>query len=159
MNMNTNYAKYKANFGTGREVNLAAFGFSFYTQNSLKFGKTKTWTAEVTGFYNAPTIYQGAFKARTLWSVDAGMQKGIMKGKGTVKASVSDVFHSMRFRGVTDFAGQRASIVSRWESQQFKLAFNFRFGSNTVKAAKQRSGGADDETKRTQAGGGMGIGQ
>lgn len=159
MNMNTNYAKYKANFGAGREVDLAAFGLSFYTQNSLKFGKTKTWTAEVTGFYNAPTIYQGAFKARTLWSVDAGMQKAIMKGKGTVKGSFSDVFNSLRFRGVTDFAGQRASIVSRWESQQFKLAFNFRFGSNTVKAAKQRSGGADDETKRTQAGGGMGIGQ
>ncbi len=159
MNMNTNYAKYKADFGTGREVDLNAFGFSFYAQNSLKFGKAKTWTAELTGFYNAPTIYQGAFKARSLWSVDAGVQKQILGGKATAKASVSDVFDTLQFRGTTDFAGQKSTIISRWESQQFKLSLNYRFGSNTVKAAKQRNGGADDESKRVQSGGGIGIGQ
>ncbi|MES2881515.1 MAG: outer membrane beta-barrel family protein, partial [Bacteroidota bacterium] len=79
-NMNTNVSHYTANF-EDRKVDLNAFGFSFFTQNSLKFAKT--FTAELTGFYNAPTLFQGSFRSKTLWSVDAGLQKQIMKGNAT----------------------------------------------------------------------------
>jgi hypothetical protein len=157
-NISSNYSKYHADFGTGRKVDLDAFGFNFFAQNSLKFGKTKVWTAEVSGFFNAPTIYPGSFKGRSLYSVDAGLQKQVMKGRATIKTSVSDVFHTMRFRASSDFAGQSTHFGSRWESRQFKLAFNLRFGNNGVKPARQRSGGADDELKRTQQSGGVGIG-
>jgi len=155
-NMNANYSHYKANFGPGRIVDLDAFGFSMYAQNSLKFAKV--WTAEVTGFYNAPTIYQGSFKAKSLYSVDGGLSRQLMGGKGTLKASVSDIFHTLKFRGTTDFAGQSSVFSSRWESRQFKLNFVYRFGSNQVKGARQRTTGAEDENKRTQQSGGMGIG-
>jgi hypothetical protein len=105
-------------------------------------------------------VYQGAFKAKTLWSVDAGVQKVILKGQGNIKASVSDVFNSLQFRGTTDFAGQVSNLTSRWESQQFKLNFSYRFGNKQVKAAKQRTTGAEEEAKRVQGGnGGIGIGQ
>jgi hypothetical protein len=93
-----------------------------------------------------------------MYSVDAGLQKQVFKGKATIKTSVSDVFRTMRFRATTDFAGQSSRIGSRWESRQFKLSINWRFGNNGVKPARQRSGGAEDELKRTQGGGGMGIG-
>jgi iron complex outermembrane recepter protein len=159
-NINTNYSQYEADFGAGRKVDLDAFGLNAFVQNSLKFGKTKTWTAELTAFYNAPTIYQGAFKAKSLWAIDMGMQKQIMKGKGTLKASVSDVFRTLKFNGTQEFAGQSTKFSSQWESRQFKLSFNFRFGSNTVKAAKQKATGAEEENKRVQqGGGGIGIGQ
>ncbi len=161
-NISTNYSKYKANFGAGREVDVDAIGFSFFTQNSLKFGKNKTWTAEANGFFNAPTVYMGSFKGKTLWSMDAGIQKQLFEGKATIKASVSDVFGSLRFRATNDFAGQHTNFSSRWESRQFKLNFIFRFGSNQVKAARNRTGGAEEETKRaSQQGGngGMSIGQ
>jgi hypothetical protein len=155
-NISTNYSVYHADFGEGRKVDLDAFGFNFFAQNSLKFAKT--WTAELSGFYNAPTIYQGSFKGRSIYSVDAGLQKQVMKGKATIKASVSDLFHTMRFRATSDFAGQSTMLTSRWESRQFKLNFNFRFGNNGVKPARQRSGGADDELKRVQQSNGVGIG-
>ena len=48
--ISSNYSKYKADFGTGRKVDLDAFGFTFFAQNSLKL--TKTLTAELTAFYN-----------------------------------------------------------------------------------------------------------
>jgi hypothetical protein len=155
-NISTNYSKYHADFGSGRKVDLDAFGFNFFAQNSVKFAKT--WTAELSGFFNAPTIYQGSFKGRSLYSVDAGLQKQVFKGKATIKTSVSDVFHTMRFRATSDFAGQTTRFSSRWESRQFKLSFNFRFGNNGVKPARQRSGGADDELKRVQQSNGVGIG-
>jgi hypothetical protein len=155
-NVTTNYSKYKADFGSGREVDIEAFGFNLFAQNSLKFAKT--WTAELSGFFNAPTVYQGSFKGKSLYSIDAGMQKQIMKGKATVKASVSDVFQTMKFRATSDFAGQTTQFNSRWESRQFKLAVNFRFGNNGVKPARQRTTGAEDESKRVQQSSGVGIG-
>ncbi|MBK7122958.1 MAG: TonB-dependent receptor [Chitinophagaceae bacterium] len=158
-NVNSFYTSYHADFGTGRQINVKATGLSMYVQNSIKFAKT--FTAELTGFYNAPTVYQGTVKARSLWSVDAGLQKQVLKGKGTFKASVSDIFQTLKFRGVSDFAGQRSDIRARWESRQFKLNFVYRFGSSQVKAARQRTTGADDESKRAQGGGGVapGVGQ
>jgi len=159
LNMNSFYSMYEANFGAGRQIDVDAFGLNFFSQNTLKFGKTKTWTAELSGFYNAPTIYQGAFKMKAMYGVDAGMQKTVFKGQGTVKASVSDVFRTLRFRGTVDFAGQHSKAQGRWEAQQFKLSLNYRFGNSQVKAARQRSTGAEEENKRVQqGGGGIGIG-
>ena len=125
-------------------------------QHSLKFAKT--WTAEVSGFYNSPTIYQGSFKAHSLWNVDAGLQKQILKGKGTIKTSVSDIFHSLKFTGTSDFAGQKSIFTGTNETQMFKLNFVYRFGSNQVKAARQRNSGSEEENKRVQQSGGV-IGQ
>jgi iron complex outermembrane receptor protein len=126
-------------------------------QNSLKFAKT--WTAELSGFFNAPTIYQGSFKAKAMGGVDAGVQKQLWDGKATIKAAVSDIFHTLRFEGTSDFAGQKTTFSSQWESRQFKLNFVYRFGSSQVKGARQRSTASEEEAKRTQGGGGIGIGQ
>src|SRR5260221_10484149 len=38
--INSNYSKYKADFGTGRKVDLNAFGFNLFAQNRLKLAKT-----------------------------------------------------------------------------------------------------------------------
>jgi iron complex outermembrane receptor protein len=158
-NLSSNYSMYKADFGPGRKVDLNAFGLTLYAQNSLKLDKAKTWTAELTGFYVAPTIYQGAFKSKTLWSVDAGISKQLWNNKATVKASFSDLFNSLHFSGSQEFAGQTTRVRAQWESQQFKLNFVYRFGSSQVKAARNRNTGAEEELKRTQGGTGINVGQ
>ncbi|MEO5563854.1 MAG: TonB-dependent receptor [Chitinophagaceae bacterium] len=157
-NVNTYYSLYKADFGGGsRKVNLDVFSYNLYIQNSLKFGgKKKLWTAEVSGFYNAPSVWQGTFKSKALWSIDGGVQKVIFKGKGNLKASVSDIFKTLRWKGTSNFAGQITTASGNWESRQFKLNLSWRFGSNTVKAARTRKAASDEEIKRTQGGGGIG---
>ncbi|MEO8172640.1 MAG: outer membrane beta-barrel family protein, partial [Sediminibacterium sp.] len=149
----TNYSKYQADFGTGRKVDLDAFGFNLFAQNSVKF--SKTWTAELSGFYNAPTVYQGSFKGQAVYSVDAGISKQVMKGQGVVKVSVSDLFNTLRFRATSDFAGQATVFSFKQETQQLKLSFSYRFGNNGVKPARQRTTGAEEETKRVQSAGGV----
>jgi Outer membrane receptor proteins, mostly Fe transport len=156
-NVNSFYSHYKADFGSGRIIDLDVVAVNLFIQNSLKF--KKTWTAELTGFYNSPQVYQGTFKAKALWSIDGGLQKAIFKGKGTIKAAVSDIFHTLKFDAESDFAGQVTKPLARWESRQFKLNFTYRFGSNQVKAARQRSTSAEDENKRVQSGSGSIIGQ
>jgi iron complex outermembrane receptor protein len=151
--ISSNYSKYTADFGAGRKVDIDAFGLNLFVQNSLKFAKV--WTAELSGFYNAPTVYQGSFKGKSIYNIDAGLSKQVMKGKATLKASVSDILNSLRFRATSDFAGQTMIFGFKQETQQFKLAFSYRFGNNGVKPARQRTSGAEDETKRTQQSGGV----
>ena len=158
-NLNTYYSMYKADFGGGsRIINLDVFSYNLYMQNSLKFGKKKDWTAEVSGFYNAPTIWQGTFKSSAIWAIDGGVQKNILKGKGNLKASVSDIFKTLHWKGSSNFAGQLLTASGNFESRQFKLNFSYRFGSNQVKAARNRKAASEEETKRTE-GGGQGLNQ
>jgi hypothetical protein len=150
-----NYSKYKADFGTGRKISLDAMGLNLFVQNSYKF--KKNWTAELSGFYNAPTIYQGNFKGKAMGSVDMGVSKLLMKGKATIKAAVSDIFRTQRFNALSDFAGQQMRFIVQSETRQFKLSMNLRFGNTSMKPSKQKAAGAEDELKRVQQGsGGLG---
>ena len=158
-NLNTYYSMYKADFGGGnRKINLDVFSYNLYMQHSLKIGKKKSWTAEVSGFYNAPTIWQGTFESKSIWAIDGGIQKTIFKGKGNLKALVSDILKTLKWSGSSNFAGQYLLASGNFESRQFKLNLTYRFGSNQVKAARQRKLASEEESKRTQ-GGGQGIGQ
>ena len=157
-NLNTYYSRYQANFGTGRTIDLDVYAFNFYAQNSLKFGKGKTWSAELSGFYNSPSIWQGTFKSIAMWGVDAGMQKQLFKGKGTLKVVFTDIFDTMQWGGTSNFAGQYMRTNGGWESQQLRMNFTYRFGNTQVKAARQRKSATEEEKKRAEGGGG-GIGQ
>ena len=158
-NLNSSYSKYKADFGGGnRTVNLDVLAYSIFMQHSLKFGKKKLWTGEISGVYNSPTIWQGTFESKSIYFLDAGLQKTIFKGKGTLKAAVSDIFKTLKWKGTSNFAGQTTTASGNFESRQFKINLAYRFGSNQVKAAKQRKDASEEEKQRTQGGGGMGIG-
>ena len=154
-NVNTYYSLYKANFGPGRTVDVNVFATNVYAQQSVKFGKG--WTGEVSGFYTTPSIWQGTFKTQTIWSVDGGLSKTVLKNKGTLKASVSDIFNTLHWSATSDFAGQVIHAHGDFESRQFKLYFTYRFGSTSVKASRQRKTGDEDESKRVSTqGGGLG---
>ena len=157
INFNSSYSAYKANFGQGRKVDASVFNYNLFMQNSLKFAKT--WTAELSGWYSSPSIWQGTFESKAMGGLDMGLQKQVLKNKGTIKASMSDVLGTMRWKGSSNFAGQYVLASGRWESRVFKLNFSYRFGSSQVNAARQRKNALEEENKRTQGGGGIGSGQ
>ena len=158
VNLSGNYSHYQADFGGGnRIVDLKATSFNIFMQHSYRFGKTQAWTGEISGWYNSPSVWQGAFKSKAMWTVDAGLQKRIFKGNGTFKISVSDIFFSMKFSGYTNFTGQYSRASGSFESRQFKTALTWRFGNSKVKAARERKDALETEKKRTQ--GSVGFGQ
>ncbi|MBK7561034.1 MAG: TonB-dependent receptor [Chitinophagaceae bacterium] len=152
---NANYSHYKADFGGGaRKVDLKVFSITYFMQNSFKLGKG--WTGEVSGLFISPSVWQGVFKTKSMGTVDLGLQKSVFKGKGTVKAAVSDVFQTMKWSGTSDFAGINSQFSGQGEIPQYKLNFNYRFGNNQVKGARQRKSAVEEELKRTENNGGMG---
>lgn len=155
VNMNANYSHYTADYGGGdRKVDLKVFALTYFMQNSFKLGKG--WTGELSGLYLSPSVWQGTIKSKAMGTVDLGLQKTVFKGQGTVKAAVSDVFRTMKWGGSSDFAGVNSTFNGHGETPQFKLNFNYRFGSNQVKGARQRKSAVEEEIKRTENGGGMG---
>lgn len=150
VNVNTFYSHYMANFGGGnRVINLEVVAMTFYMQNSIRIGK-KGWSGELSGFYSTPSIWQGTFKNKQLWMLDAGFQKSLFANKANLKISVSDIFNALKPVGSSNFAGQYVSYHVSFESRQLKASFTWRFGNSRVKAARQRKSSAEDEMKRSQ---------
>ncbi|MHA4843281.1 outer membrane beta-barrel protein [Flavitalea antarctica] len=146
VNLNSYYTKYQADFGPGRTVDLDVFAMNVYLQNTFNLGKG--WSGELTGYYNSPSIWQGTFKSKEMYGVDAGILKTLFKGKATAKVSVSDIFKTMQWGGTSEFSGQYINNRGGWESRQLRLNFTYRFGNTQVKAARQRKTGAEEENKR-----------
>jgi len=90
--------------------------------------------------------------------MDIGVQQQVLQGKGTLKATVTDVLGTFHWAGTSNTTGQTVRVNGGWESRQFRINFSYRFGSNQVKSARQRKAGSEDEDKRTQGGGGLGVG-
>jgi hypothetical protein len=152
--LNTNFSHYKADFGGGsRVVDQQVLAMTYYMQNSFKLGKG--WTAELSGLYISPSIWQGFFKSKAMGSVDAGLQKTLFKGKANLRAVVSDIFQTMKFKGTSNFTGVKSTFSGHGEMPQFKLNFSYRFGNSQVKAARQRKSAIEEEKKRTEQGGGV----
>lgn len=152
-NLNTYYSRYNPNVDTYKSVDV--FSFQVYMQQTAKLNKTTT--LELSGFYSAPSIWQGAFKSSKMWGLDGGIQQTLFKGKMTAKASITDIFKTMRYSATNGLTGQTLKVNGGWESRQFRLNLSYRFGRNQVKAARQRKSSIEEENKRTQGGGGIGA--
>lgn len=148
-NMTGSHIRNQADFGEGKVVALNVSTFNIYSQQT--FTLPKGWTAEVSGWYNSPSIWGGTFKMNAMWSMDMGIQKKILKDKGNVKLGVSDIFRSNRWTGVSRFGALNLDIAGGWDSRRLKLNFTYNLGSSEVKAARRRTTGLEDEQRRVKS--------
>jgi len=155
-NLNSYYSHFKGS-APSYNVDVDVFSFNLYAQQTFKFSKTTT--GELSGFFTAPSVWQGAFKTHSLGSLDIGLQQVLFKGKVSVKGSVTDVLHTFHFTATNSSTSQDIRVNGGWESRQFRLNLNYRFGSNQVKQARQRKTSLEEESQRTQGGGGLGGSQ
>ena len=152
-NLNSFYSHYEGQ-ATDFDVDVKIFSVNLYAQQTFKLAKNTT--AELSGYYTSPTMWQGAFKTEALGGVDVGLQQVILKGKGNLKATVTDIFRTYPWSATNSASSQTLNINGAYESRQFRLNFSYRFGSNQVKQARQRKTSIDEENKRTQGSGGIG---
>ncbi|NML40913.1 TonB-dependent receptor [Chitinophaga sp. G-6-1-13] len=132
-------------------VKLSSFGFFGRTQQT--FTITKDMSAEAVFFYVSPQLAdEGLFRMKAMYGLDLGVQQKVLKGKGSVKLGVTDVFRTNYFRGQFENVGRTTSIFNRWDSRQVRLSFNYRFGNSNVKAARNRETGLEAEQNRVKGG-------
>ena len=140
------YTHNLANFGTGRTVDLNVYALRGYIQNTFTLGKG--WTASISSFYSSPSLFRGTMKSHSLGAANAGVQKLVFRGNGTVRVNFNDVFNTLHWYGTSNFAGQYLNARVYWDPRNITLGFSYKFGSSQVKSARQRRLGLDEESKR-----------
>lgn len=146
LNAGVFHSAYKADFGPGKTINAGITAFNGYMQNTFKL--PFSFTFEISGWYNSGGIWAGSFKNKGQGSLDLGLQKKLFKDRATLKLSYTDILHTSPWDSYSVYSGINSRAYGNWESQQFRVAFTWRFGNNQMKGMRQRSAGSEQEQKR-----------
>ncbi len=131
------------------DIQLQNSQASGYISGNNIFRFKKGFTVELSGFYTGPSAY-GAFKQKSLYRLNAGVAKEIMKKKGNLKLNLNDIFNSYKIKYDAVYVNLNGSFVNKIESRFANLVFAYKFGNGKVKAARNRKTGIEDEKGRMQ---------
>jgi hypothetical protein len=119
---------------------------------SSQFKFQKTWSAEISGFYRTAGV-DGVFRIHGLGSLNMGLSKQIMKGKGTLRLSLRDILYTQKARGDIKYSDIDAHFQQRRDSRQAAIGFTYRFSKGKMgNTPKRKTGSADDEKNRVGGG-------
>jgi outer membrane receptor protein involved in Fe transport len=140
-----NYQMFDGVIGENK-VNENVPSYGAYLQQSFSLGKD--YTAEISGWFNGPSVWGGTWKTNPQGGVDVGLQKQLFKKQATVKISATDIFHTSPWTATNDFGGLYIRGGGSWESQTFRVNFSWRFGSSQIKNSRDRKTGLESEARR-----------
>jgi hypothetical protein len=136
---------YQGPFYTGY-LNQSQVTFSGNGNN--QFTISKTWSAELSGFYDSGGTY-GQFVTLPKGMLNAAVQKKILNNKGSIKLNVRDMLHSFSPSGtITNIAGANATFHNFIDTRVATLAFTYSLGRSTNTPQKRETGGAESEQGR-----------
>ncbi|TMI96094.1 MAG: TonB-dependent receptor [Bacteroidetes bacterium] len=147
---NYNYNTFKGEL-FGEQIKVNASNILFNVSNQFKFNKG--WSAELSGFYRSRGI-EGQIVIEPLGQMSTGVSKQVLKGKGTVRLNVRDIFYTNWVKGSINFQSTEATFKNKRDSRVAGIAFTYRFGK-PIKGPQnnRKKGGADDEQNRVKLGG------
>ena len=140
------YQKFHGIVG-GKTLNVTIPLYGAYLQQTFTLGKD--YSAEISGWFNGPSIWGATWRNRSQGGLDIGLQKLFLQKRATVKISATDILHTASpWRAVSDFGGVYLKGTGTFESQTFRVNFSYRFGSNQIKSSRDRKTGLESESKR-----------
>lgn len=148
INLTGTYQKVRA-FGTNTDFNSEMVSGNGNINNQFKFNKG--WSAELSGFYNAKS-QDAQFTIYGFGQVAAGIGKQILKGKGTIRLNIRDIFFTQQIKGDIRYQNVRERFNQSRDSRVATISFNWRFGKQLGEARK-RNNGSSEEQNRVRAGG------
>lgn len=104
-------------------------------------------TAEITGNFESSSAY-GIFVFEPYYVLDAGIGKTLFKGKSILRLSISDILNTNGYRFYTSYNNLDYYSKEKRETRIASLSFNYKFGKNSVKPARRRVSGLQDESIR-----------
>lgn len=125
---------------------------SFMVNMTSTFTIKQGFTAEVSGFYRAKTVEQLSI-SEPMYVLNFGMQKQVLKGKGTVRLNFRDPFWLQRFKSHTQYDIVDTKMANRWDNRQVTTTFTYRFGKNGQPNQRRRNSASQDEQNRVGQGG------
>jgi hypothetical protein len=122
---------------------------SYNAYMSQTFNLPQDFRFELSGFYNSGAVY-GMFVSQPQYALDAGIFKPVLKGKGTLKLNVSDIFFTNRWNVNVVQDNINANVKGQYESRRANLAFSYKFGNTDMKPTRQRRTATEEERNRVK---------
>ncbi len=143
-NGNIYFEKFHGTF-SGTTLNNGKPAADIRTNNTFTF--KKGWTAELNASVNTGGQY-GFMVLDPQWGLATGVQKTILKNKGTLRFNITDVFWTNLPKAVITYN----NYIEKWhayrETRVANLSFTYRFGNNKVQAARRRTTASEEERQR-----------
>jgi iron complex outermembrane recepter protein len=121
-------------------------------QLNQQFKWGKGWSAELSAFYSSRFLF-GIQYLDPFGQVGLGLAKQVMKGKGTLKLNINDLFAGSIYKGYSKYDGVDVSFKDINYQRSIGISFTWRFNKGTLKAnGGNKKGGASDEQNRVKTG-------
>ncbi|MFT4535342.1 MAG: iron complex outermembrane receptor protein [Saprospiraceae bacterium] len=105
------------------------------------------WNLEVAGRYQGKLTF-GLFEIDPQGSLDIGLSKSIINGRGNIKVNMSDIFRTKNSNVRIDQDDLDLLIMQTNDTRRITVNVSYRFGNDKVKAAKKRTTSAEEENGR-----------
>lgn len=132
-------------YGEALDINATNYLVNINNQFTFKKG----WSAELSGFYRTKGV-EGQIIIQDMGQLNAGIQKQVLKNKGTLKLSVRDILLTMKPTGNINFQNTEATFQNYRDSRVATLSFNYRFGKPIKGLKSRKTGGAGEEQNRVK---------
>jgi hypothetical protein len=121
------------------------FVYNLNVTNS--FTLTPHLTAQLSGYYNSPTI-QGFYRSASYYAVNAGATLKLLDNKAILSLSLADLFYTERGAADIHYASQDFGFYRRNDTRLLRLAFTYKLGNTGLARKSQREGAGEEERKR-----------
>ena len=129
---------------------LNSSGTYWYISCNNSIQLKKGWSAEINGEYISDFI-DSQFSFGDFGHMSFGIQKKILKDKGSIKFNFNDVLHSDKIRGtINNLQLTDANWYGPRDTQVISLTFSYRFGKNINSKPKHNGSGSESEQNRVK---------
>lgn len=141
------HTRNRADFGDGKIIDLSVSNFNFYHQQTYQLGKG--WSAEISGWYNSPSIWEGTFVMNAMWAMGSGVTKKFEDGRTKLTVNIDDIFKTNIWSGESTFGGLLMDVSGGWDSRRVRVNLSYNFGKNNNGGkTRRRSTGLEEEQQR-----------
>jgi hypothetical protein len=102
---------------------------------------------ELSGTYQSNVTF-GMFDIKPQYGLDLGFSKEILKGKGSLKIGLDDIFYTRRNIVLVRQDDIILDVDQRNDTRRVKVNFKYNFGNNKLKSVRKRSTATEDEKSR-----------
>lgn len=127
-------------------IDVSYTSFTANVTNNFTF--KRGWSAELSGMYRHKAL-GGLTRMEPIYQMSFGVQKQVMKGKGTLRFNVRDPFAWQKFQGRNTYGLVDGGFTARPDIRQVTGTFTWRFGKNGQQnQPRRRNNSSQDEQNR-----------
>lgn len=132
------YQQNRGTFPDGKSLDIDVASFNAYNQHN--FTLPMDVSLEVSGWFTTPSLWEGAFRMRSMGVLNAGISKKVLDNRGSIKLTYNDILKTNVWNGESEFGDLYIEARGGFDSRRFRVNFSYLLGNNQVKSRKRNTG-------------------